>query len=476
MNANQRSLIGVHSRSFAVDRVHSILACVRPTLFLNVRPTRSPARSDLRRAAGLAGNAVNDQDNCMNNGIRFKLFLMMALEIAIWGSWQVQIFNYMPMLKFAGWQMNLAGSMFAVASVVGIFFSNQFADRNFSAEKFLAFSHLVGGAALVGAAFSDRFPTFFGFFLLYGLFYVPTISVTNSLAFANLKDPAKDFGFVRMGGTVGWIVVSWPLVFLLGAKSTAEEMRWIFLVGAIISFVLAGFSLTLPHTPPRRDIQGLDKLAWLKAVKLLAVPHVLVLFIVTLMDATIHNGYFVLIGGFLKDAIKMPDNWIAAVTTIGQVAEIVTMVILGAVLKKLGWKWTMILGILGHALRFAVFAFFNRPEYQVLIIAVQVLHGICYAFFFATLYIYVDAVFPKDIRTSAQGLFNLLVLGAGLVIANFWFGSLKAQWTDAAGAVDYQKLFLVPTGLALAAMAMLLFFFKPPQARPEEIGGAPAAH
>src|SRR5262245_28001604 len=175
----------------------------------------------------------------MNNGIRFKLFLMMVLEIAIWGSWQVQIFNYMPMLNFTQWQQNLAGSMFAIASVVGIFFSNQFADRNFAAERFLAFSHLVGGLALVGAAFSTRFAPFFTCFLIYGLFYVPTISVTNALAFTHLKDPAKDFGFVRLGGTIGWIVVSWPLIFLLSAQSTVQEMRWIFLVGAIISFALS---------------------------------------------------------------------------------------------------------------------------------------------------------------------------------------------------------------------------------------------
>src|SRR5687767_9555460 len=321
-----------------------------------------------------------------------KLFIMMVLEIAIWGAWQVQIFNYMPMLGFTGWQQSLAGSMFAIASVVGIFFSNQFADRNFAAEKFLAFSHLVGGLALVATAYSKTFWPFFSFFLIYGLFYVPTISVTNSLAFAHMKDPTQ-FGIVRMGGTIGWIVVSWPFIFLLGAESTVEQMRLIFIVAAVISFALAAFSLTLPHTPPRRDAAGGEKLAWVKAFKLLALPHVLILFIVTLIDSTIHNGYFVLIGGFLKDAIKMPDNWIMAVTTIGQVAEIVTMVILGAVLKKIGWKWTMIIGILGHALRFLVFAYFDKPEHQTLIIAVQVLHGICYAFFFATLYIFVDAVF-----------------------------------------------------------------------------------
>ena len=400
---------------------------------------------------------------------------MMVLEIAIWGAWQVQIFNYMPMLGFAPWQQNLAGSMFAIAAVVGIFFSNQFADRYFSAERFLSFSHLVGGLALIGAAFSKSFGPFFAFFLTYGLFYVPTISVTNSLAFANLKDPAKDFGIVRMGGTIGWIIVSWPFIFLLGAKSTVAEMRWIFLVAAGISFVLAAYSLTLPHTPPRKDAEGIDRLAWVKAIKFLAVPHVLILFVVTLIDSTIHNGYFVLIGGFLREAIEMPDNWIMAVTTVGQVAEILAMVILGTVLKKLGWKLTMLFGILGHAVRFVVFAFFDQPEHQVLIILVQVLHGICYAFFFATLYIYVDAVFPHDIRTSAQGLFNLLILGVGLIIANFWFGTLKAQLT-VDGVVNYQKLFLVPTGLALAGIVLLMFFFKPPTKRPQEVGATGAAH
>ena len=407
--------------------------------------------------------------------MRFKLFIMMVLEIAIWGAWQVQIFTYMPMLGFTPNQQALAGSMFAIASVVGIFFSNQFADRNFAAEKFLSFSHLVGGGALLGAAFSSSFVPFFSFFLLYGLFYVPTISVTNSLAFANLKDPAKDFGFVRMGGTIGWIVVSWPFIFLLGEKSTVPQMRWIFIVAAIISFILAAYSLTLPHTPPKKDVAGEDKLAWVKAFKLLKYPYIFVLFVVTLIDSTIHNGYFVLIGGFLQGAIQMPDNWIMAVTTVGQVAEIVTMVVLGTVLTKLGWKWTMMLGILGHAVRFAVFAFFDEPQFQALIIIVQVLHGICYAFFFATLYIFVDAVFPKDIRTSAQGLFNLLILGAGLVIANFWFVSLKTQNT-VNGITDWQKVFLVPTGLALAASVLLLFFFKPPFARPQEVGGGSAPH
>lgn len=394
------------------------------------------------------------------NSIKFKLFLMMILEIAIWGAWQIKIFSYMGMLGFNPDQQWLVGSSFGIASILGIFFSNQFADRNFSAERFLAFSHVVGGIALIATAFQTSFWPFFGCFVTYCLLYVPTISVTNSLAFANLKDPAKDFGFVRMGGTIGWIIVSWPFIFLLSEKAGASETKWVFIVAGIISFVLAAFSLTLPHTPPRKDVDGMDKAAWLKALKLLGNPFVLVLFLVTFIDSTIHNGYFVVIDGFLQK-VGISANMSMVVSSIGQVAEIVTMLVLGAVLKKLGWKTTLILGIVGHAARFGIFAFFGTPDNQWLIIAVQVLHGICYAFFFVTVYIFVDAVFPKDVRTSAQGLFNLLILGVGMVVASKLFPQLVARYTTN-GEVDYKQLFLVPSGMALAGILLLALFFRPP--------------
>ncbi|MBL9179861.1 MAG: nucleoside permease [Verrucomicrobiaceae bacterium] len=397
--------------------------------------------------------------------IKNKLFLMMILEIAIWGAWQIKIFSYMGMLGFNPGQQWLVGSSFGIASLVGIFFSNQFADRNFSAERFLAFSHVVGGVALVATAFQTSFWPFFSCFLVYCLLYVPTISVTNSLAFANLKDPAKDFGFVRMGGTIGWIIVSWPFIFLLSEKAGAAETRWVFIVAGIISFVLAVFSLTLPHTPPRKDVADADKVAWIKALKLLGNPFVLILFIVTFIDSTIHNGYFVVIDGFLQK-VGISANMSMVVSSIGQVAEIVTMLILGTVLKRLGWKTTLILGIFGHAARFGIFAFFGTPENQWLIIAVQVLHGICYAFFFVTVYIFVDAVFPKDIRASAQGLFNLLILGVGMVVASKIFPQLLAEYTKD-GVVDYKQLFLVPTGMALAGILLLALFFRPPTHGPE---------
>ena len=405
--------------------------------------------------------------------VRVRLFLMMVLQLAVWGAWAPKLFPYMGMLHFAPWQQSLVGSCWGVAAVLGIFFSNQFADRSFSAERFMAGSHVIGGAALLSCAFLTSFWPFFAAYLLFSLLYVPTLSVSNAIAFANLKDPAKDFGAIRMGGTVGWILVSWPFIFLLGAKAGPDQVRSIFVVAAIVSFALAGYSLTLPHTPPKTDAAGADPLAWREAIKLLGVPFVAVLFVVTFIDSVIHNGYFVMADAFLTNRVGIAGNLSMVVLSLGQFAEIVTMFVLGSVLARLGWKTTMIVGVLGHAARFSVFAFF--ADSVPTIVAVQLLHGICYAFFFATVYIFVDAAFPKDVRSSAQGLFNLLILGIGNVGASFLFPSLIAHWTDAAGQVDYRSLFLVPTGMAAVAVLLLAAFFRPPQRGPAAEGTASGA-
>jgi len=401
-----------------------------------------------------------------------QLFVMMALEFFIWGAWLPLIWPYMTAIGFSGDQQALVGSAFAIASIVGIFFSNQFADRTFSAERFLAFSHLIGGLAMFGMFATRDFGLFFSLMLVHSLFYVPTISVTNSLAFAHLKNPQQEFGVVRMGGTVGWILASWPLYFLLqdvSGEALTTAQSYIFVVAGVASLAMSAFCLTLPHTPPKPATDSKDTLAWIKAGKLLAVPAIAVLFVVTFLDATIHNGYFKLTGSFLGD-IGFDEQYIMPIMSMGQVAEILTMMVLGYVLKSLGWRWTMALGILGHAVRFAVFAFVDD---HTAIVLVQMLHGVCYAFFFATVYIFVDAYFPKDARASAQGLFNLLILGLGDLAANWIFLPLKDDLT-ADGVTDYQTLFLVPTGMALAGTVVLALFFRPPPvAATEEPANAP---
>jgi MFS family permease len=432
---------------------------------------------------------------------------MMALEFFIWGAWLPLIFGYLPSLGFSPGEQSLILNAFPVASIVGMFFSNQWADRKFAAEKFLAFSHLIGGLAILGCGFTKSFTPFFLLMLVHCLLYVPTISITNAIAFANMKDAGKEFGIVRMGGTIGWILAAWPFVFIfvnweavsaahpsgfvdwlgkalanpLTGDAAKAATKWTFVVSGIASLVLAAFSLTLPHTPPKKVEAGAagEKLAWLEALQLLKHPFVLVLWLVTLVDSFVHNCYFNWTGVFLgtpesAGGVGIASNWITPIMSIGQIAEILTMFILGATLKALGWRTTMIVGILGHAARFAVYAFI--PQSAGAIIFIQVLHGICYAFFFATVYIFVDAYFPKDIRSSAQGLFNLQILGVGALLANSICPWLMQKVYTVNNVTDFRGLFLVPLIAASAAAIGLALFFHPPKTAEVTGGGAAPAH
>lgn len=430
----------------------------------------------------------------MKNPIRVKLFVMMVLEFFIWGAWLPLIFGYLPSLGFTPAQQSWILNAFPIAAIVGMFFSNQFADRSFSAEKFMAFSHFVGGAAIFSLAFTRSFWPFFLSMMLHCLLYVPTISIANSIAFANMKDAQSEFGIVRMGGTIGWILAAWPFTFILvdwdkvraanpqgfvewlgtalnsGLTGSALQAgtRWVFVVAGVASLLLAAFSLTLPHTPPKRAEEGgVEKLAWLEALKLLKHPFMLVLWLVTFVDSFVHNCYFNWTGVFLGTSraaggVGIPGNWIMPVMSIGQIAEILTMFILGATLKRLGWRATMIVGILGHVARFAVYAFF--PQHTELIILVQILHGICYAFFFATVYIFVDGYFPKDVRASAQGLFNVMILGIGALVANSICPMLLQEVFTKNDLTDFRGLFMVPLAAgSAAALALALLFHPPPK-------------
>jgi MFS family permease len=278
------------------------------------------------------------------NSNKFKLSVMMFLEFFIWGAWLPLIFGYLPSLGFDAWQQSWVLNAFALASFVGMFFSTQFADRNFAAEKFVAFSHLIGGAAILALTWTRSFWPFFLLMLVHCLFYVPTISITNSIAFANIKDSAEDFGRVRLWGTIGWIAAAWPFVFILvdwslvpapgsvgfsqwlGAAlatpltgaALQESVSYTFLVAGIASLALAGFSLTLPHTPPRPAEAGAERFAWLEAMKLLKAPFVLVLFIVTFFDAAVHQCYFIWTNDYLT-SIGIPANFVTPIMIMGQV-------------------------------------------------------------------------------------------------------------------------------------------------------------
>jgi MFS family permease len=186
----------------------------------------------------------------------------------------------------------------------------------------------------------------------------------------------------------------------------------------------------------------------------------LVLFVVAFLDALVLYTYFFWTGPFLGQ-IGIPENWKMAVMSLGQLAEIGAMAVLGLALKRLGWRKTMMLGIAGQVVRYSIYALGSR-DLVWLVVASNLVHGVCYAFFFATLYIFVDEHFPKDARASAQGLFNLLILGIGQFVSNYlsgWLGDVFKQGDQ----IRFNQLFLVPLGLSVLALLILAVFFHPPE-------------
>lgn len=423
-----------------------------------------------------------------SRSVRWRLFAMMVLQFFVWGAWLPLIYGYLPSLGFTAVQQSWILNAFPIAAIVGLFVGNQFADRRFAAQRFLGFSHLVGGLALIALGFTRAFWPFLGLMSIYCLLYVPTLSIVNSIAFAHLRNPQREFGLVRAGGTVGWILAAWPFTFILvdwarvnaqdpqglvnwlgvvlgsGLTGAAlkEATRWTFLVAGAGSLALAALSLFLPDTPPKRAVaNGVEKRAWLEAGRLLRHPFVMLLWILALVDAFVLNCYFNWTGVFLvSPAVGIAGNWVMPVMSLSQIAEIPAMMILGAALARLGWRTTLTIGILGHTLRFGIYAFF--PDQIWLIVLVQLVHGVCYAFFFAAVYIFVDRYFPRDVRSSAQGLFNLVILGLGALLANSLCPWLLQSVFTREGVTDYRSLFLLPSLISLAAAVVLILFFRPP--------------
>ena len=430
----------------------------------------------------------------MQASLRPRLCAMFFLEYFVRGAWQPLLGLYMgaKYLKFSGVEQAWVFNAFAIATLTGMFFGGQLADRVVSRRKFMAVSHFVGGLAIFGLAYLRDFWPFFGCMLLHCFFYVPTMSVSNAIAFAHSPDPKKDFGTLRLWGSVGWVAAAWPLIFIpidwakvpamadlggfvpwlgmaLKTLKTGPAMEaalaGTFIVSGIASLCLATLCLLgLPESS--KPAQKGEPFAPFEAFKLLGRPIVLILFVVTFFDSVVHYGYYFWTSRYLQ-SIGLPENWILPAMSIGQTMEVVTMAFLGTIIKRLGWRNTLILGILSQSIRFGVYAMGSSNTLP-LVIAVNVVHGFAYACFFAAVYIFVDEQFPHDIRTSAQGLFNLMIYGIAQFAANFLWGGILSRFATnttvggkAVQVINYHRLFLIPLGISLFAACLLALFFHP---------------
>jgi nucleoside transporter len=399
----------------------------------------------------------------------------MFLQYAIWGAWLPLFYPFLTERRAL--TPELAGNLFAIAAVGALlapFVAGQIADRWFNTEKFLAISHLLGAALVWQLARIESYKGLVLFGLLYSLLYAPTLPLTNSLAFHHLPDRDRDFGRVRVWGTIGWIAVGigigqWllhrhtPTGLDTGAVRAAqvEGMADSFRLSAILGALLGLYSLTLPKTPPQ---PGRERFAPWEALGEVRRQPLLTLFLVSFPIACIHQFYFVHTSTFLG---RLEHTWTGAINrifgvgggglmTIGQIAEIFVLAAMPWIARRASRKALLTTGLLAYVARFAVFAYLPSPA---AILPALALHGLCFGCFFFVAFMIVDEETTPDVRASAQGLFNLVIVGFGVIAGNWFAGRVAEEVAREDGTLDYEKLFAVPMGICIACLLALSAFY-----------------
>lgn len=393
----------------------------------------------------------------MTGSVKIRLSALMFLQYFVWGAWYVTMGTWLgETLHFSGEQIGLAAGTTALAAMISPFFVGMVADRFMATERILAALHVVGGIVLFYASVQTTFAGFYAVILVYTLCYMPTLALSNSLSFRQMKDPGREFPPIRVLGTIGWIVAG-LIIGTLGLEATGKPLQ---LAGAG-SIVLGLFCLVLPHTPPmetsktRRvswgDILGLD------ALKLMGERSFAVFVLGSFLVCIPLQFYYAFANLFLNE-LNVTNA--AGKMTLGQMSEIFFMLVMPWFFRRLGVKWMLLVGMLAWTTRYLLFAYGNNAEMVWMLYGGILLHGVCYDFFFVTGQIYVDTKAPPDLRAAAQGFIAFVTLGVGMFIGSWVSGRVVDAFRLPSGGHDWSGIWLVPAAGAAIVLVLFALFFR----------------
>lgn len=382
------------------------------------------------------------------------LSFMMLLQYYIWGSWYVTMGTYMTeFLGSNGIQIGAAYSALAIATMISPFFIGMIADRFFAAQRLMGLLHLTGGLLLYLASRVGSNSGFYWVILLYSLVYMPTIALSNSVAFRQMSDPGKQFPVVRVFGTIGW-VISGLMIAWLGIEKTTGTFH----MAAIVSAVLGLFSFALPDTPPlaKNTTSNAKSILGIDAFVLFRDKPYLIFFIAAIFVCIPLSFYFGFANLFLNQA-GMENA--AGKMILGQVSEAVFILAIPLLFNSIGVKKMLIIGMTAWLLRYLCFAFGNIDAGLWMLYTGIILHGICYDFFFVTGYMYTEKKSNDKIKSASQGLFTFVTYGLGMFIGT-WFSGFVTNYYSVNQVYNWRSIWLVPTFIALAVLLCFIFFFK----------------
>ncbi|MDP6779533.1 MAG: MFS transporter [Candidatus Latescibacteria bacterium] len=395
-----------------------------------------------------------------SRGTTIRLSTMMFIEFAIWGSWAVLIAGHMVNLGFSGKQISYVFGTTAFGALVSPLVAGWVADRYMPNQIFTALCHFAGAPLMYLAWQQTTFAPLWTVVFIYAVLYMPTIAMTNAIAFHHMGD-SKKFGNIRVWGTLGWIVINWGMSAYLRYWEVEapgqEHVGDCLLVAAALSVLMGIYCLTLPNTPPAKEAK--NPYAFLEALKLTENRNFAVLLVISFVVAIELPFYYNLTFLFLTEpgsGVGLAPSTANFAMSLGQVGEVLLMILLAPSLIRLGMRMTIFLGILAWPVRYAIFAI-GQPAW--LVVAAQPLHGICYSFFFVGGMIAAERLSHRDIRASAQGLMIFATNGLGMLVGHFFSGQIHDYFALPDGGHSWPMIFLVPIALTVVAAVVFLAMF-----------------